>query len=171
MTDSWGPLYVGIDNGVSGSIGLVRGDSPASLLRMPTRSELNYQKAGKNITRLDFPAFLSILSGLKDRYGDNIRIVLEKPFVNPGNFVATSTSLRCLEAQLIAIEQLGLSRQYIESKPWQKMLLPGIVGRKELKKASADIGARLFPHLEKEIKAVKDADGLLIAEYARREKL
>jgi hypothetical protein len=41
----------------------------------------------------------------------------------------------------------------------------------ELKKASMDIGIRLFPHLEEVIIKQKDADGLLIAEWARRNNL
>jgi hypothetical protein len=44
-------------------------------------------------------------------------------------------------------------------------LLPkGIKGSDELKKASLDVGVRLFPKLPLK----KDADGILIAEYMRR---
>jgi len=58
--------------------------------------------------------------------------------------------------------------EYIDSKEWQKVLLPkGIKGSDELKKASLDIGKRMFPTL----KIKKDADGLLIAEYLRRKYL
>ncbi len=164
-------MYIGLDNGVSGALGLCKDGELPQLLALPTRSELNYQKAGKNITRLDYPAFLSILSGLKDRYGENLRCVLEKPFTNPGNFVATSTSLRCLEASLIALEELGISRQYIDAKTWQKELLPEVKGREALKKASKDIGIRMYPHLEAAIKKQKDADAIFIAEYSKRKGL
>lgn len=47
----------------------------------------------------------------------------------------------------------------------------GIEGSAELKKASMDIGLRLFPDQEEVIKKHKDADALLIAEWARREQL
>lgn len=163
--------YIGIDNGVSGAVGICKEGALPALLSLPIRSELNYQKAGKNITRLDYPAFLAMLSKLMEEHGADIRVVIEKPFVNPGNFVATSTSLRCLEAELIALEQLGISRQYIDAKTWQKELLPDVAGRTALKAASKDIGIRMFPHLAGEIKKQKDADAVFIAEYAKRKGL
>ena len=51
------------------------------------------------------------------------------------------------------------------------MLPKGIEGSAELKKASKDIGCRLFPSQADLINKHKDADGLLIAEWARRESL
>ena len=164
-------LYIGIDNGVSGALAMMAPDLETTLIPMPTRSELNYQKAGKNITRLDFDAFRGILAVLKAKHGSEIRAVIENPFVNPGNFVATSTSLRCLEAQLIALEELGISRQYLGAKVWQKEFLPDVKGRPALKKASLDIGTRQFPHLALVIKKQKDADAIFIAAYAQRKGL
>lgn len=167
-------IYIGIDNGVSGSIGVMDDvGAGAEFHLVPVKEELNYQKDKKKITRLDFPAFVAWLEDLKRRYyGDVvIRAILETPFVNPGNFVATATSLRCFESTIIALEQAGISRQYITSGDWQKKLLPGVKGRVELKKASADVGTRMFPQFAAEIKKQKDADGLLITEYARSVKL
>jgi hypothetical protein len=69
---------------------------------------------------------------------------------------------------LIALEESQWAYEYIDSKEWQKSLLPkGLKGSEELKKASLDVGKRLFPSLD--IK--KDADGLLIAEYLRRKNV
>ena len=167
-------IYIGIDNGVSGSIGVMDDvGAGAEFHLVPVKEELNYQKDKKKITRLDFPAFVAWLEDLKRRYyGDVvIRAILETPFVNPGNFVATATSLRCFESTIIALEQAGISRQYITSGDWQKKLLPGVKGRVELKKASADVGTRMFPQFASMIKKQKDADGLLITEYARSVKL
>jgi hypothetical protein len=62
-----------------------------------------------------------------------------------------------------------LPYEYTDSKKWQTMLLPqGIKGSDELKKASFDIGCRMFPQHSDLIKRHKDADGILIAEYCRR---
>jgi hypothetical protein len=73
--------------------------------------------------------------------------------------------VRALEATLIALEEMEWPYSYIDSKEWQKVMLPsGLKGSDLLKKASLDVGKRLFPTLN--IK--KDADGLLIAEYMRR---
>ena len=167
-------IYVGIDNGVSGSIGVMDDvGGQVELHQVPVKEELNYQKDKKKITRLDFPAFVAWLQDLKLRYDGDcvIRVVMETPFVNPGNFVATATSLRCFEAEIIALEQAGISRQYITSGDWQKKLLPGVKGRNDLKKASQDVGTRMFPQFGAAIKKHKDADGLLITEYARSVKL
>ncbi len=91
--------------------------------------------------------------------------------VNPMRFMATTSALRSLESTLTVIEYLKLPLSYIDSKEWQKLLLPqGIKGSDELKKASLDIGCRLFPQHSDLIKRHKDADGLLMAEYCRRIK-
>jgi len=79
------------------------------------------------------------------------------------------SAIRALEATLIVIESLKISLAYIDSKEWQKPLLPnGTKGGAEQKKASLDIGSRMFPQFKEEFKKQKDADGMLIAEYCRR---
>ena len=67
---------------------------------------------------------------------------------------------------MIVIEQLRLPYRYIDSKEWQKELLPSGLAKLELKIASLQIGQRLFPNVN--FKGFPDADGLLIAEWARR---
>ena len=95
---------------------------------------------------------------------------MERPMVNPTRFKATTSALRCFEAELILIEHLGYAYCYVDSKYWQRELLPkGIKGADEQKKASKDIGKRLFPQLA-DFKH-SDYDGILIAEYARRKNL
>lgn len=169
-------LYIGIDNGVSGTVAHVGSAVPfgAEVWPTPVKEEQNYQKTKKNINRLDHARFAVSIKDLVERLlhatdEDVVRVVLEKPFVNPMNFVATSTSVRCFEAQLVVLEQLGLSYTYLDAKTWQKVLLPeGTKGRQEQKKASLDLGLRLFPQHADFIRKHKDADGLLIAEYCRK---
>ena len=162
-------IFIGIDNGVSGSIGIII-VSPFSkvshFIPMPTFSQQNYTKAKKNITRVDHEKLYDILQ--LDSYV-GAEIILERPMVNPTRFQATQSALRALEATLIILEELRLSISYIDSKEWQKVLLPqGTKGTPELKKASIDIGIRLFPEHREAITRHKDADGLLLAEYCRR---
>lgn len=162
-------LYIGFDNGVtSEGIGVVTSTQQASLYKLPVKKELSYTKEAKYISRLDYPKLLELFIKLRaDTFdaGGTVLVGLERPMVNSTRFNASMSAVRCLEATLIAIEEVGFSYQYIDSKEWQKALLPkGIQGSAELKKASLDIGKRLFPQLN--IK--KDADGLLIAEYLRR---
>ena len=64
------------------------------------------------------------------------------------------------------LEKLGIPYQFIDSREWQSVMLPkGTKGSDLLKKASYDIGKRLFPGL---VEKQKDADSLLIAEFVRR---
>ena len=162
--------YIGIDNGVSGGIGIITPAEQVAFIPTPTISQQNYTKTKGNISRLNFEKFWDIM---EDQMQDHdCMVILERPMVNPGRFKATISAVRCLEAQLIVLESLKIPYMYVDSKEWQKEMLPsGIKGSTELKKASLDIGTRLFPQFEKEIKKQKDADALLIAEYARRKGL
>lgn len=163
--------YVGIDNGVSGSVGIVEQGKPTIMIPTPTFSQLSYTKAKRNITRVSVPLLQSLLRSYTPVFHskEKVRAFIERPMVNPGRFQATASALRALEATLIVLESLELSIQYVDSREWQKVMLPsGIKGPAELKAASRDIGCRLFPTLTKTIMAHGDADGLLMAEWARR---
>lgn len=160
-------IYIGIDNGVSGSIGIVGNGIDPVFVKTPVKSEQDYTKAKQSITRLDYSKFMSLFSGYNK---NDITVLIERPLVNPSRFKATTSGLRCHEAELIMIEIMGFRHQFIDSKEWQKELLPkGIVGSEEQKKASLDIGNRLFPQYIDFNHP--DRDGLLIAEYGRRKDL
>ena len=159
--------FIGIDNGVTGTIGIVGEDIQPQIYHTPVKKELNYTKKKDNITRLDAKGFADIL---KQFNATDVMVVMERPMVNPTRFKATTSALRCFEAELTLIEHFGFPYCYVDSKDWQKELLPkGIKGADEQKKASKDIGKRLFPQLA-DFKH-GDFDGLLIAEYARRKNL
>lgn len=160
-------IYCGLDNGVSGSIGFVGEGIYPFFVHTPTKKEQDYTKSKKIITRLDYSSFMNLFSSYNK---NDIIVLIERPLVNPGRFTATMSALRCHEAELIMIETMGLKYMFIDSKEWQKELLPkGIVGSEEQKKASLDIGNRLFP-MYNDFKH-PDRDGLLIAEYGRRKNL
>lgn len=159
-------IYVGCDNGVSGTIGIV-GDSIESVfVKTPVKKEQDYTKGKKIITRLDILVFMSLFNGFNK---NDIVFLIERPMVNPTRFVSTVSALRCHESMLTAIEMLGCRHMFIDSKEWQRELLPkGCMGE-ELKKASLDIGNRLFP-MFLDVNH-PDRDGILIAEYGRRKNL
>lgn len=167
--------YIGIDNGVSGTFAVL--DCFGGLIThqaMPTKSELSYTKEKKNINRIDVPGLRFLL----DHYtsGGPRLVVIERPMVNPGRFTASLSAVRALEAVLIVLEELELPHQYIDSREWQKALLPSGLKGPDLKVGATDVARRLFPaHFGsppglRKIKTV-DADSLLIAEYARRKGL
>jgi hypothetical protein len=155
-------VWIGIDNGVSGSLGIINDN--VSYLHVPIKKELSYTKKKQWINRIDGIKLYDILLPYVN---SSPMAYLERPLVNPGMFKSTISAVRSLEATLIIVEKLGIPYQYVDSKEWQTVLLPsGLKGSDELKKASLQIGKRLFPQID--FDKFKDADGLLIAEWARR---
>lgn len=160
-------VYIGIDNGSTGSIGVIYRNG-YSFRPMPTKKEQDYTKKKKNVTRLKLKDLRQWI-GRETRYKVvAVKLMIERPLVNPRRFVATASALRFLEATLIVLEQMHLPVEYIDSRKWQKELLPAGCSGPELKTASLQIGCRMFPLMKEEITAHGDADGLLIAEYCRR---
>ena len=156
--------FIGIDNGVSGSIGIIN-EQGSEFFPVPCFTEQSYTKAKQNISRVDHKELRAIFAEL---IGKDCMIIIERPMVNPGRFKATASALRALESVLVIVEQFNLPYQYIDSKEWQKELLPKGSKGNELKVHSKQIGKRLFPQFSGLIDKHKDADGLLIAEHCRR---
>jgi len=117
------------------------------------------------VSRIDFLKLYSFFEELsKNLKPENILVGIERPMINPSRWRASMSAIRALEATLNVVELLKIPYEYIDSKEWQKALLPKkIKGTSELKKASYDIGMRKFPQFEEIIKKQKDADGILIA--------
>lgn len=170
-------VYFGLDNGVSGSYGIVSvdyatGEVKSTFGLTPAKKELSYQKSKTAYrTRLDYRSFFILLKELKES-SDRIIFCMERPMINATRMQASLSAIACLEATLIALEELEIPYSYIDSKEWQKVLLPsGLKGSDEQKKASMDVGCRLFPEHKELIQKHKDADGILIAEYLHRKGL
>jgi hypothetical protein len=184
-------LYIGLDNGVSGSIAIL--DAFGSILKfakMPVKEDLNYTKTVGHIHRIDVDALQDFLSFLVIKHDHTLvvgdvqkKVMLERPMINPMRFQASMSAIRALEATLIVLEKLQLPYEYIDSKEWQRALLPAGIyknkvdkaGRnhmkadpKELKKASKEIAKRIFPSAD--LDGFDDGDALLIAEYLRRKE-
>ncbi len=162
--------YYGIDNGVSGTIGAVSRDMQSLFIETPVFIEQNYTKKKGNVSRVHVAELFDWFEG-HIQAEDDVFLALERPMVNPKRWTASMSAIRCLEASLNVLALLNLQRyEYVDSKWWQKELLPkGTKGGPALKKASLDIGLRLFPQHAELITKHKDADGLLIAERLRRQ--
>ena len=171
-------IFIGIDNGVSGTIGIIDEQGVGHLYPTPVYKDLNYQKSKvKHITRINFRALRSLLHDtLRDSndYVDpkKVKAAIERPMVNPQRFEATTSALRALEATLIVLESLNIGKEYCDSKSWQKALLPyiSVADKKQypakLKEVSLEIGKRIYPNIEWD--GFKDADGILIATYLKQ---
>ena len=170
--------FIGIDNGSSGSVGILNTDGSFALYSLtPTKKEQNYTQVKKNISRIAVESLEILLKPYVLGYA-----FLERPMVNPLKFSTTLGAVRALEATLIVLERLKIPFEYIDSRKWQHLLLPSGIwkvtttsnGRtiyksdsKTLKKASKDVVTRMFAGNT----ILGDGEGLLIAEYGRRQKL
>jgi hypothetical protein len=161
-------LFIGIDNGVSGSIAILREDgavkhfSPTPIIRC-----LNYTKKKQFLNRVDGNKLAEIF--IQNVLSRSV-CYIERPMINPTRWKASVSAIRALEATLIILESLDIPYYYIDSKEWQKELLPKHDKKEkdiDLKFMACEVAKRMFPKVFRD-KKVKDADGLLIAEYARR---
>lgn len=168
-------IVIGIDNGVTGSIGII--DTVTGTYtwkRTPTKNSLNYQKTKvKHINRVDWKKLDEFLrKAVTDINGNFVPCVaaIERPMVNPTRFEASASALRALETTQNVVEDLHIPFDWVDSKAWQKMLLPfiSVEDKKQyptkLKEVANEVLHRLFPMTREE----KDIEGLLIAEYVKR---
>jgi hypothetical protein len=159
-------IWIGIDNGVSGSMGIVNMKGTALYYHTPVKKELSYTKKKQWVSRIDVDKLLDYLRQTQATVDKDIKALLERPMVNPMRFKQSESALRSFEATLIVMELLKIPYEYIDSKEWQRALLPKKLQKDELKSASLSVGQRLFPSVD--FAGFSDADGLLIAEYHRR---
>jgi hypothetical protein len=163
-------ITIGVDNGVSGSVAVVTPSGECvQFFPMPVFLSQDYTKTKKNLNRIA----TNLLNDEIKEYAEHneVTVLLERPMVNPMRFQATSSALRALEATLIVVEALQYRIIFIDSRQWQKELLPSGCKGEELKRASRDIGKRLFPKWSSVINKVGDADGLLIARWGQLHNL
>ena len=156
-------IYIGFDNGVTGSIGIIKETGDYEFHLTPVKKEQSYTKKKQQISRIDVPNLMLLLMPFE---GKNVKVAVERPMINPMRFKASMSAMRALEATIIVLEHMNFSYEYIDSKEWQKKLLPAGVTGDDLKPASKDIARRLFPKVADKVK--KDADGILIAEHLRQ---
>lgn len=155
----WKRIIIGIDNGVTGAVAIIS-QKEVIYNPMPVRKCLDYTKKKNWLNRVDGIKLKQIL--LKVKAEDTLALI-ERPMVNPSRWKATMSAIRCLEAVLIILEDMKIPYQFIDSKEWQRKMLPQGLRKEELKKGSMEVAKRLFPAVE-----FKDGDALLIAEYGRR---
>ncbi len=176
-----GKLYIGIDNGATGTIGFIDDKGWYDLVEMPVKYLQDYHRTATEICRVDHAGLAGLLlnkfAACAPTGGLQAKVLIERPFSMQYAVKAMLNGRRALEAVLIVLEQMHLPHEFIDSKEWQSGLLPKVApqfdkkGRKmsnsaQLKRLSWSVGQRLFPTIDE--KLFKDFDGLLIAEYLRR---
>lgn len=149
--------YIGIDNGTTGSIGIIN-DYSYDFLKVPVKSCKDYS-GKKSRTRIDHEALKDILRP----YAGRCKVGLEYPLVNPRLFIATCSGIAAYEAVLVVCEQFNIPVEMIPAKKWQKCY--SIKGNTKI--LSAEIGKSLYPAIADKIDEHKDADGILIADFLK----
>lgn len=163
--------YIGIDNGVTGSVGIVCTDATVDpiFIQTPIFKEQDYTKKRKRVSRINIHELKNVFEPFYQQ--SNVKALIERPMINSHRFTASISAARALEATLILLEAYQIPREFIDSKKWQREMLPrGIKGAANLKQASREIGARMFPQFAPFNKS-EDADGILIAEWGKRNNL
>lgn len=161
-------LFVGLDNGVTGTIGTITQDYNNSIIayyfgKVPTK--ITPYKT-KEIKRINKNALKNMINSY---HCDKIYIAIENPLMNSKRFSSTMSAMRALEATEIAIEELDtkpISIEYIPALWWQDIFLTDVTG-KDLKSESYMVGISLFPKII-DYHDHDDCDGILIAEWLRR---
>lgn len=153
--------FIGVDNGISGSVGIIYSDGTYEFFKSPVIKQQDYTKKKKLISRIVPNKFADLLN----KVGPGSMVFIERPMINSTRFNASMSAIRAYEMTITILETLGLPYETIDSKDWQRTLLPQGVSGDELKKASFDVGNRLFPSF-KEVKH-PDRDGLLIALHCK----
>lgn len=174
-------IYVGIDNGVSGAIAYYK-DDKMYVCQLPVKSVQNYTKKVEFVNKLDFVELKKIFQNILS-YGQQIKVLWERPFCNSKMFNASLSSMLSYQTTLDVFAELQIAYDMVDSKTWQTKLLPkGIykitqdkngrnrikADRKMLKKASIDTANRLYPYLQ--IKKDGQADAVMICEYLRQKE-
>ena len=160
-------VFIGIDNGASGSVGIITPEK-TSFYPTPCKKQLHYTKKKQEITRIEFKEmYLMLAKAIDGQMSHDVIVALERPYCNPMGFKSSLRAAMSYECTLIILEELNIPYKIIDSKPWQKEFLPsGIKGAPALKKASLEVGNRLFPQFKDS--EAKDRDGILIAEWLRK---
>jgi len=162
-----GRVFIGVDNGVTGTLGAVPEDGGWSLFsRMPTYKSKEYMRSKTRfMTHLDPVALEKFFRDLATE--GPLTIVTERPLVNPKLFKATMSAVRCHEILLATMRRMGLSLYATwDSRDWQSKVL-GKLEKGETKPASLAKGLELYPDHAEMMKRHGDADGILMAHWLR----
>lgn len=175
-------VFIGIDNGITGSVGIITEHGDSFYYKTPVKECLAYSKSKAFVKKVDVNALFDMLEPFQNDY---VHCMVERPLVNPMRFDETMSAVVSADRIMDLLERMGdWVLEVIGPKDWQRAILPSGLwtkvkdkaGRerlkaepKELKKASLAMGGRLFPRLD--LKGFTDCDGLLIAEYCRRKTM
>ena len=156
------------DNGTTGTIGWRYGCTINEMIEVPIKKRSSFHKEPRSTTVIDVDALEKALRDMLDRAKvkpSDVIAYRERPMINPKRWQASMSASRADEAETIILERMGIEYHYVDSKAWQRHILPSS-GKKGttsdiLKAESKDIGCKMFKHLSPIIEKHGDADGIL----------
>src|SRR5690349_18701771 len=94
--------YVGIDNGATGSVGVIRSDIGKFRVGLtPHKTEQSYTKIEQNVSRFYFDRLTEFLiEACALEINPNVLFIIERSFFNPHEFKANMSALSKLETTL-----------------------------------------------------------------------
>ena len=156
--------YVGIDNGVTGSISILN-KGWMVCYPMPVKKTKNYQKGeGGYIHRVDRHELIDIFRS-RNLIGNDVCFMVERPMVNPGRTFATYSALRSFEVLLTVLEEFDLKFVVVDSREWQGYLVSRKISgdSDDLKGQSKEMAYLLYPDID--LSNVNDGDSVMLAHY------
>lgn len=158
--------FLGIDNGVSGTIGIIQVNKEPMCFPIPTVEEVDFHSGEERmITRINHSLLNVIFSGLNP---EKTMCFMERPMYNNRRFAQSISAARAFESVLLSLEKFEIRKEVIDSKKWQNYFFPTNHRRREkgmTKLLSNTVGKKLFPSLD--ASEVDDYDGILIAKYCQ----
>lgn len=132
---------------------------------LPVIDVQDFYRRKSIISRVRSMDFLGLLAPLPAEYAT--RAIIERPSSSMP-FSRHVETVRRLEAVLVVLELLTISYEFIDKSEWERTMLPrGLKPGAPTRRASLDIGKRLFPNHAEAIESIGHADALLLAEFYR----
>lgn len=122
---------IAFDNGVSGYYTILSADGKlVDHGHVPVKRCLNYTKEEQHLSRIDVPKLRTLLSL---HTVNQPQVLLERPMINNTRFKQSMSAIRAFEATIIVLEEVGLTYEVVDSKQWQRSMLPGDIASDQLK--------------------------------------
>jgi crossover junction endodeoxyribonuclease RuvC len=159
-------LWIGIDPGLGGAVGILKPDAPAEFFDTPTVSV----KVGKGSRRAyELTAIVDFLVRLPVDELADVRAVLEKVHAMPGQGVTSMFSMGYgFGIWEMALAALGIPYKLVTPQRWKAAMIEGADRGKNAARLTA---IKMFPHLADDLKFKVNADraeALLMAAYCKQ---
>ena len=162
------------DNGTTGTVGWIYGGgnyADYDMIEVPVKKRASFHKDPRSTTVIDVEKLKGTIRDWMEQgklISKDVIAYRERPMINPKRWQASMSASRADEAETIMLEQMGIEDHYVDSKAWQRHVLPssGKAGTTSdmLKAESMDIGLKEFkddPGIVQCIRKHGDADGIL----------